>query len=109
MYVLWKNNVVMKEIVQENNRQAAKTLLTIYYGKWYDSILQICPGQTERQWSVNNFWTCKSCNWNVIWLLLFIITVFAAVIGKNAIDDIATIFWKSASKDHEWFLVFYAR
>jgi len=43
LYVLLKNNVVIKEKVNENTRKAAKTMWTIDYAKPYDSILWIHP------------------------------------------------------------------
>jgi len=33
------------------------------------------------------------------------IIVSAAFMGKNAMDDIATAFWKSLSMELQWFLV----
>jgi len=40
---LRENHAVIKKIVHENDKMAAKTVLVIYYGKSSDSILRICP------------------------------------------------------------------
>jgi hypothetical protein len=42
--------------------------------------------ENERQQSVNDIWTCKYVNWNAICLLLFIIIILAAFIGKTERD-----------------------
>jgi len=91
MYVLWKNNVVIKEKVHENDRKAAKTLLTIFSAKWNESIYRIRPLQIEHQRIVNNIWFCNSGDYNVIWSLSFMIRVLAAYMGRITIDDISTI------------------
>jgi len=39
--------------------------------------------ENECQRSINNFWTCKQRNWEAISLLLSIINLLAAFIGKT--------------------------
>ena len=65
VYVLLKNNVVIKEKVHEDDRTTANTALLIYYAKLNASILRIHLGQKEHQRSITDFWDCKSGNQKV--------------------------------------------
>jgi len=60
LYVLLKNNVVFKNKVNENTRQAARTMWTQDCANWNDCIMWINPWQNEHQWSVNGFSSTKS-------------------------------------------------
>ena len=84
LYVLLKNNLLMKEKVHEDSTMAATTPLMISQAKFNDSILWIRPWQNERQRSVNNFWSCIIGNLHDDWLRLFINAVFVGFIGKRA-------------------------
>ena len=53
MYVLLKNDVLMKEKLHEDGTKAAKTSLKTYLAKLNDTILWIRPWQKARQRSVN--------------------------------------------------------
>ena len=62
LYLFVKSNVVIKEKVHEDDRMAATTPLVTYYVKSNGCILWIHPWKNERQWRINNFWSCKSGN-----------------------------------------------
>ena len=49
---------MIKEKVDENDRTAAKTPLLIFYAKLNSCIMRIRPLQNERQWSINDSWSC---------------------------------------------------
>jgi len=61
-YVLLKNNVVIKNKVNENARKAAKTISIIDDARLNNCILWIHPLQNGCPQSVNNFRSCKSGN-----------------------------------------------
>ena len=50
--------------------------------------------ENECQRSVNNFWTCKQRNWEVICLLLSIINLLAAFIAETENDTVTAPFRK---------------
>jgi len=99
LYVLLKNNVVIKKEVNENTRKAAKTMWMMDYAKSTDCILWIHPWQNERQWSVNNVRLCKSGNYKFIWSWLYIVEALAAFIGKNHSNTLPASYWKWASTE----------
>jgi len=59
----------------------------------------------ELQWSVNDIWSCKWVNWEVICLLLFITNVLVALIGKRTSDRVEAPCWEWKSTECQWFLV----
>jgi len=73
----------MKEKVYAEGTKAAKTPLMIYYVKINDNILWIHPWQNERQWSVNDFWSCIIGNLLGDRLRSFINAVLVGFIGKR--------------------------
>jgi len=64
--------------------------------------------RNERQWSVNNFLSCIMDIPNAGRLLSLMNRVLAAFLGKSDRDDIATISWKWASTECQWFLVLHS-
>jgi len=48
------------------------------------------PPKNERQWSVNDFWSCIMDTQSAMYRRRLIINALAAIIAKNASDDIAT-------------------
>ena len=72
----------MKEKVHEHGTKAAKTPVMIYRAKIIDSISWIHPGQNDRQWSINDFWSCIIGNLHGNWLRPFRNAVLAGYIGK---------------------------
>jgi hypothetical protein len=83
LYVLLKNNEVIKMKVNENDRKATKSILTMDYAKSTDCILWIHPWHNERQWSVNDFWLCILDNVVGERLRIAINGLLAAFIGKT--------------------------
>jgi len=66
LYVLLKNNVVIKKKVNEIARKAARSMWMKCYAKLNDCIMWIHAWQNERQRSVNNFSSCRSGNAQLI-------------------------------------------
>jgi len=95
--LLLKKIVVIKEKVHEDDTKAAKTPLAIYYAQWSECILHIPMWEIERQCSVKDFWSGKSSNSIVIWLLLYIVKIWADFLGNHASDYIADISWQWVS------------
>ena len=92
LYVLLKNNVVMKEKVHEDGTKAAKTPITIYYAKLNDNILWICQWQNECQQNVNNCWSCIMGNLCGDRVRSFLYAVLAGFIGKREIHTLPAPF-----------------
>ena len=65
---------------------------------------QLSP-KNERQWSVNNFWSCILHNPRAVQQSLSIMKVLDTCIGKNAKHEISTTFEKWASTESQQFLV----
>ena len=61
--------------------------------------------KTERQQSVNDFKSCKSSNWNVIWSMLAKIDILAAFIGNKQCCTLPAPFWKRPSTECQQYLV----
>jgi len=97
IYVLLRNNGVIKEIVHEDDRKAAKIPLMIYYAKWNECIVLISPREKMGQRSINDCWSCTSCNYKVIWSLLYIIKVSDAYISQEN----ATRSWLYPGNGHQ--------
>jgi hypothetical protein len=74
---------VINEKVHEDDSSAAKTPLAIYYVQSIGCVLQTAKSQHVCQLSVNDFWSCWSGNYKVMWLMLYIVKGFAAVIGNR--------------------------
>jgi len=51
------------------------------------------PPENERQWSVNDFWSCITVTQIAVHCHKPIINVSAALRGKNASDDITITFY----------------
>jgi hypothetical protein len=83
IYALLQNNVVIKKKVNENARNAAKTMWMMDCVKLYDCIMWIQPWQNEGQRSVNNCRSYKSGNLKLFHSLLYIIQVLAYSMGKT--------------------------
>ena len=83
LYVLLKNNRVIKRKVNKNARMAAKSMGMIDYTKSDNCIRWIHPCQKERQRSVNDSWSCILGNLGGDRLQIVINEVLAAVIGKR--------------------------
>jgi len=58
LYVLSKKNVLQKEKAHEDSTKAAKTPSMIYYAKLNYNIVWMHQWQDERQWTVNDSWSC---------------------------------------------------
>jgi len=65
--------------------------------------------QNERQRSVNDLWYCKYGNYTVIWSLLCITEVLAAVIGNRDSNTVTAPYREWASTEPQWFVVFQVR
>ena len=61
--------------------------------------------ENERQWSVNDFWSCKYGNSVLIRLLPFKINVLAVFIGITDNVTVTAPFWKWASTERQQILV----
>jgi hypothetical protein len=95
----------MKKTVNENARMAANTIWMILYAKSNDCILWIHLLQNQRQWSVNNFRSCKSGNWKFNWLWWCITEALATCIGKNDSDMLHSSSCKWTSMECQRLLV----
>ena len=67
--------------------------------------MSLPPPRNERQWSVNNFWSCIMDTQSTVHWDYPIINVSAAFMGNNASDDIITTSWKWASTELQQFFV----
>jgi len=105
IYVLLKNNIVIKKNVNVNARKTAKTTWMINCAKFNDCILWIQPWQNERQRSVNDFWSCVLGNHTSDKLSLLIKVFLAAFIGKTDCNTLPAPSWKWASTERQWFVV----
>jgi len=105
IYVFLKRNVVIKKKVNENARNGAKTMWMMDCAKLIDCILWIQPWQNERQWSVNNFWSCVLGNHTSDRLYLVINVFLPAFIGKTDCNTLHAPSWKWASTEQQRFLV----
>jgi len=71
----------------------------MYLPPWYSTTREtrsLPHPANESQRSVNEFWSCKSGNTRVIWLLLYIIAVFAAFVGPRENVTLPAQSWKWA-------------
>jgi len=100
---------VINEKVHEDDSSAAKSPLVIYYAQSMGCVLQTDEGQHTRQWSVNDFWSCKSGNYEVIGSLLYIIKAFAAFTGNRRSNMLPIPSWEWVSMEQQPLLVFYVR
>jgi hypothetical protein len=82
IYVILKNNLVIKKKANENARKVVKTVRMMDSAKLNYCILWIQPWQNKRQRSVNNCRSYQSCNLKLFRSLLYIIQVLATCIGK---------------------------
>jgi hypothetical protein len=82
IYVILKNNLVIKKKANENARKVVKTVRMMDSAKLNYCILWIQPWQNKRQRSVNNCRSYKSGNLKLIPSLLYKIQVLAAYLGK---------------------------
>jgi len=69
------------------------------------SRISLRPHENRRQWSVHYFWSCIMDTQSTVHWHWPIINVSAAIMGKNASDDIATTSYKWASREHQQFFV----
>jgi len=53
--------------------------------------------ENERQRSLNEYWSCKYGNWNMIWSLLSITAVLPAFVGKTESNKDTVRFGKCVS------------
>jgi len=88
LYVLLKNNTVIKKKVNENGRKAAKTMLMMDYAKSNDCVFWILPWQNERQWSINDSWSCILGNLGGDRFQIVINEVLAPFIGKRGSETL---------------------
>jgi len=95
-------------IIQEDNWKDVKTPLMISNDNSNDCILRILPLQNECQQSVNGFQRCKCGNQLQTLSLWSITRLLVADICRKGIYDIATIYEKWASTEHQQFPVIYA-